>query len=56
MFRKIVIIIVMLMPAIGAAARDLSVPELLMLGCLPAAAVSFILAQSAKPQDKQDKS
>ncbi len=51
MFKKIVIVIVMLMPAVGAAARDLSVPELLALGCLPAAAVTLILSQG-KPQEK----
>ena len=51
MFRKIVIFIVMLMPALGAAAHDLPVPELLALGCIPALAVSLILIQG-EPQDQ----
>jgi hypothetical protein len=51
MFRKIVILIVMWMPALGAAAHDLSLPELLALGCIPALAVSLILIQG-RSQDR----
>jgi len=50
MFRKIVVLIVMLMPAVGAVAHDLSIPELLALGCIPALAVSLILIQGS-PQN-----
>ena len=54
MVRKIVIFIVMLLPAAGAAVPNLSLPELLALGCLPALVVAIMLAQS-QPQDTQNK-
>ena len=52
MFKKIVILAVMLTPIMGAAAHELSMPELLALGCIPALAVSMVLIQ-ARLQDDQ---
>jgi hypothetical protein len=49
MFKKIVIFIVFLLPVMGAAARSLSVLQLLTIGSLAALAVSLVVMQG-KPQ------
>jgi len=49
MFKKIVIFAVMFLPVMGAEARKMSVPELLVIGCIAALAVSLVMIQG-KPQ------